>query len=47
MELLLDLLFDTISFHDYAESFYHAFVTGLVASAGCPIMKMGLAGQTL
>ncbi len=46
-ELLSDLLFDTISFHDYAESFYHAFVTGLVASAGCPIMKMGLAGQTL
>ena len=33
-ELLSDLLFDTISFHDYAESFYHAFVTGLVASAG-------------
>ena len=33
-ELLSDLLFDTISFHDYSESFYHAFVTGLVASAG-------------
>ena len=33
-ELLSDLLFDTISFHDYAESFYHAFVTGLVTSAG-------------
>lgn len=33
-ELLSDLLFDTISFHDYAESFYHAFVTGLVAGAG-------------
>lgn len=33
-ELLSDLLFDTISYHDYAESFYHAFVTGLVASAG-------------
>lgn len=46
-ELLSDLLFDTIGFHDYAESFYHAFVTGVVASAGCPIMKMGLAGQTL
>lgn len=33
-ELLSDLLFDTISYHDYAESFYHAFVTGLVAAAG-------------
>ena len=33
-ELLSDLLFDTISFHDYAESFYHAFVTGMVVSAG-------------
>ena len=33
-ELLSDLLFDTISYHDYAESFYHAFVTGLVSSAG-------------
>lgn len=33
-EMLSDLLFDTISFHDYAESFYHAFVTGLVAGAG-------------
>lgn len=33
-ELLSDLLFDTISFHDYGESFYHAFVTGLLSSAG-------------
>ena len=33
-ELLSDLLFDTISYHDYSESFYHAFVTGLVSSAG-------------
>lgn len=29
-----DLLFDTISYHDYKESFYHAFVVGLVAGAG-------------
>lgn len=33
-ELLSDLLFDTISFHDYAESFYHAFMTGLAAGVG-------------
>ncbi len=26
---LSDLLFDTISYHDYSESFYHAFLTGL------------------
>lgn len=33
-ELLSDCLFDTISYHDYAESFYHAFVTGLMTNAG-------------
>ncbi|MDO4327970.1 MAG: AAA family ATPase [Lachnospiraceae bacterium] len=33
-ELLSNLLFDTISFHDYAESFYHAFITGLLSGAG-------------
>lgn len=32
--LLSDLLFDTISYHDYAEGFYHAFVTGLISNAG-------------
>ncbi len=32
--LLSDLLFDTISYHDYAESYYHAFLTGLMSSAG-------------
>ncbi|MGE9882457.1 AAA family ATPase [Blautia obeum] len=33
-ELLSDLLFDTISYHDYAESYYHAFIAGLVSNAG-------------
>ena len=33
-ELLSDLLFNTISYHDYAESYYHAFLTGLFSSAG-------------
>lgn len=33
-ELFSDLLFDTISYHDYAESFYHAFLTGLFYNAG-------------
>lgn len=32
--LISDLLFDTISYHDYGESFYHAFLTGLFANAG-------------
>ena len=31
---LTELLFDTISYHDYAESFYHAFLTGLFSNAG-------------
>jgi hypothetical protein len=33
-QLLSDLLFDTISYHDYRESFYHAFLAGLFASSG-------------
>ncbi len=33
-EILSNLLFDTISYHDYRESFYHAFLTGLVSNAG-------------
>lgn len=32
--IISDLLFDTISYHDYHESFYHAFLAGLVANAG-------------
>lgn len=33
-DLLSDLLFDTISYHDYAESFYHPFLVGLLSSSG-------------
>lgn len=33
-EIISDLLFDTISYHDYKESFYHAFIIGLVSNAG-------------
>ena len=32
--ILSDLLFDTISYFDYRESSYHAFLTGLFSSAG-------------
>lgn len=33
-EQISALLFDTISYHDYKESYYHAFVAGLFAGAG-------------
>ena len=33
-ELISYILFDTISFHDYAESYYHAFLAGLLSQAG-------------
>ena len=29
--IISDLLFNTISYHDYAESFYHAFLSGLMS----------------
>lgn len=32
--VLSNLLFDTISYHDYRESFYHAFLAGLFSNAG-------------
>lgn len=33
-EAISDLLFTAISYHDYRESFYHAFVAGVFAGAG-------------
>ncbi|MDO5410791.1 MAG: AAA family ATPase [Lachnospiraceae bacterium] len=33
-QLISDLLFTTISYHDYKESYYHAFTAGLFAGAG-------------
>jgi len=32
--MISDLLFDTISYHDYKESYYHAFMTGIFSGAG-------------
>ncbi len=32
--LISELLFGTISYYDYTESFYHAFITGLFSNAG-------------
>lgn len=37
-KLLTDLLFDTISYFDYHENYYHAFMTGLLVSKkGCEV----------
>lgn len=33
-QLITDLLFNTISYHDYRESYYHAFTVGLLSNAG-------------
>ena len=33
-ELLSDFLFDTISYHDYHEDYYHAFLTGIFIDLG-------------
>jgi len=33
-ELLSDFLFDTISYHDYHEDYYHAFITGIFIGLG-------------
>lgn len=33
-EMISDILFTTISYHDYKEDFYHAFVAGLFTGAG-------------
>lgn len=33
-QLVTDLLFNTISYHDYRESYYHAFTVGLLSNAG-------------
>lgn len=33
-ELISDLLFQTISYHDYREDFYHAFLAGILTGGG-------------
>lgn len=33
-DIISELLFDTISYHDYKEDFYHAFIAGVFAGAG-------------
>lgn len=33
-DMISDILFDTISYHDYKESYYHAFTAGIFSGAG-------------
>lgn len=33
-KMMTDFLFDTISFHDYHEDYYHAFITGIFVGLG-------------
>ena len=33
-EKMTDILFDTISYHDYHENYYHAFMTGIISGLG-------------
>lgn len=35
-DMISDLLFQTISYHDYHEDYYHAFIMGLFIGAGYP-----------
>ena len=32
--MMTDILFETISFHDYHENYYHAFLTGIISGLG-------------
>ena len=31
---MTDILFNTISYHDYHENYYHAFLTGIISGLG-------------
>ena len=44
-QLVSEILFDTISYYDYREDYYHAFIAGLFAGAGYNVssnQEMGL-----
>lgn len=44
-ELVMDILFSTISYFDYKEDYYHAFVTGLFAGAGYDVVSNSEMGK--
>ena len=33
-QMMIDILFQTISYHDYHENYYHAFLTGIISGLG-------------
>lgn len=44
-EILSQMLFDTISYHDYREEYYHAFVTGVLSFAGYSVKSNAESGE--
>ncbi|MDO4556187.1 MAG: AAA family ATPase, partial [Lachnospiraceae bacterium] len=44
-EILSDMLFDTISYHDYKEDYYHAFVVGVLSFAGYRVKSNAEEGE--
>lgn len=44
-KLLTGMLFDTISYNDYKEDYYHAFVTGILSFAGYKVKSNAEAGE--
>ncbi len=44
-EILSEMIFDTISYHDYGEDYYHAFVAGVLSFAGYKVMSNQETGE--
>ncbi|MDO4556806.1 MAG: PD-(D/E)XK nuclease domain-containing protein, partial [Lachnospiraceae bacterium] len=44
-EILSDMIFDTISYHDYKEDYYHAFVVGVLSFAGYRVKSNAEEGE--
>jgi len=40
-----DILFDTISYYDYKEDFYHAFLAGMFSGAGYDVRSSSKQGK--
>ncbi|MDO4556638.1 MAG: AAA family ATPase, partial [Lachnospiraceae bacterium] len=43
--ILSEMLFETISYNDYKEAYYHAFVTGILSYAGYKVKSNAEAGE--
>lgn len=44
-QILSDMIFDTISYHDYKEDFYHAFLAGVLSFAGYKVKSNAEEGE--